>query len=483
MSLGSKPARHTIVAVRLPWGPRARGAPSRTWVAFGVLLGAGVAVRAYAVVAYSPAMLSDQAHDGGGYIGAARRGLSWADQEPSGYPLFLRVAHAISRELAFTISVQHALGLATGLLLFMTVRRLAGPPWLGLVPAAIVWLGGDQLFLEHAPLTESLFTLLVAGTAYCGIRSLEGGWVWPAATCALAATLLSVRSVGLLMPVVVLVWLAASRWRTRLPLRRSVAAGLAAAMLVTGAYGALRHHVNGRWSVVSPAAGWILYARAAEFADCREFTPPPGTAALCDPTPKSRRKGPGYYLWLGGPAHAAFGYPVSHDRELGAFARAAIVHQPLDYLGVTGTDLVRYVSPDFGPPREQDFAGPQSIRFQAGRPGLDERVRREAGAYYGPVHRQSDGAAEGLRDYQSVMRLSGWELAILLALGIAGAAIASGRVRWGLILLLAVGLELLLVPPLTHGEWRYAVPAEGPVAAAGAIGAWLLARGRLSAAS
>jgi hypothetical protein len=61
--------------------------------------------------------------------------------------------------------------------------------------------------------------------------------------------------------------------------------------------------------------------------------------------------------------------------------------------------------------------------------------------------------------------------------------VASGRVRWGLILLLAVGLELLLVPPLTHGEWRYAVPAEGPVAAAGAIGAWLLARGRMHTAA
>lgn len=447
----------------------------RTWVAFGVLLGAGVTLRVYAMVAYSPAMLSDQAHDGGGYIGAARRGLSWADQEPSGYPLFLRVPHAISRELAFTISVQHALGLATGVLLLMSVRRLAGPPWLGLVPAAIVWLGGDQLFLEHAPLTESLFTLLLAGGVYCGSRSLDDGWGWPAAACALAATLLSVRSVGLLMPVVVIVWLAASRWRTRTPVRRGVAAGLAAAILVTGAYGALRHHVNGRWSVVTPVAGWTLYARAAEFADCREFTPPPGTAGLCDPTPRSRRKGPGYYLWLGGPARAAFGGPASHDGAVGEFARAAIVHQPLDYLDVVATDLVRYIAPESGPRREQDFAGPQSVRFQAGTPGLDERVRREVTAYYGPVRRQSDGAAEGLRGYQSVMRVSGWELAILLALGIAGAVAAAGRVRWGVVLLLAVGLELLLVPPLTHGEWRYAVPAEGPVGAAGAIGAWLLA--------
>lgn len=53
---------------------------------------------------------------------------------------------------------------------------------------------------------------------------------------------------------------------------------------------------------------------------------------------------------------------------------------------------------------------------------------------------------------------------------------ASGRVRWGLVLLLALGLELLLFPALTHGEWRYAVPAEGPLAIAAVVAAWLLWR-------
>jgi hypothetical protein len=73
-------------------------------------------------------------------------------------------------------------------------------------------------------------------------------------------------------------------------------------------------------------------------------------------------------------------------------------------------------------------------------------------------------------------------LLALLVLGVAGALAAAARVRWGIILLLAVGLELILVPPLTHGEWRFTLPAQGPIAAAAAIGGWALWR-RLAASA
>ena len=93
-------------------------------------------------------------------------------------------------------------------------------------------------------------------------------------------------------------------------------------------------------------SGWVLYARAAEFADCRRFTPPGGTAVLCDRTPQSRRRGPGYYLYLGGPGRAAFGGPVSHDGTVRRFALAAIVHQPLDYLANLESRELRFVRAD-----------------------------------------------------------------------------------------------------------------------------------------
>ncbi|MEA2352819.1 MAG: hypothetical protein QOJ14_1233, partial [Thermoleophilaceae bacterium] len=425
------------------------------------------------MLAYAPAVMTGQVHDGAGYIRAARRGLAWGDQEPSGYPLFLRVVHAVSHEFAFTIAIQHALGLATGVLLFLAVRRLGGPAWLGLVPAAVVWLGGDQLFLEHAPLSESLFTVLLAATLYAGIRCLDGDWRWPIAAGALSASLLSVRTVGLPIPLVTLVWIAATRWRTGLPARRGVAAGLAATILVAGAYGTLRYEANGRWSLRPQASGWVLYARAAQFADCREFTPPHGTAALCDATPPRKRRGPSYYLWFGGPAHRAFGLPDAHDREVGEFARAAMVHQPLDFLEVAATDLVRYLDPEFGPAKRAAYSGPSAVAFPSGRPTQDAPLRHEANLYYAPTRPQRAGAAEGLRSYQRIARVNGWALLVLLALGVVGAFLARGRVRFGLILLLAVALELLLMPVFTSAEWRYAVPAEGAIACAAAVGGWL----------
>jgi hypothetical protein len=433
------------------------------------------------MVAYSPAVLNENAHDGRLYIKAAHHGLLTGDREPLGYPLFLRALHAISHQLAFTISVQHALGLLTGVLLFMTARQLGVSPWLALVPAAVVWLGGDELFVEHAPLSESLFTPLLAATLYAGVRCLNDGSRWPVTAGALAAMLLAVRSVGLPLPLLMLAWVAVASWRIRLPMRRLLPLMVGGTLVVTLAYCALHDKATGSWSPVAAGSGWGLYSRAAEFADCRDFTPPRGTAMLCDPTPPSKRRGPDYYLYVGGPAHAAFGKPASHDPQVRAFALAAIIHQPLDFLGLVGTDVVRYVDPGFGRLREYDFIGPGGVAFPSGRPRLDPPTADAARAYYGPVSIPAKGAAEGLRHYQRVVRISGVLLAVLFATGLFGIGVTSGRHRWGMILALALALELLLYPAIKHASWRYALPAEGPIAVAAVVAAPALAR-RLAAA-
>ena len=230
-----------------------------------------------------------------------------------------------------------------------------------------------------------------------------------------------------------------------------------------------------RWSIFPGGLGWNLYARAAEFANCQDFTPPHGTRVLCERTPPSQRPGPGYYLWLGGPARAAFGQPDSHDHLVGEFALAAIVNQPLDFFSLAGTDLVRYVEPSFGRSRLGDDAGPQALAFAAGTPVLDPQTAAEVTAYYGPVETPTGAPARGLHDYQRVVRVSGVMLLALLILACAGATVAPRRTRVGILLVLAVALELLVVPVLTGSSWRYALPAEGPLAAAGALGLWALA--------
>ena len=247
--------------------PRFAGA-----ICVALFLVGGIALRVYALISY-PVVLTPQVHDAAAYIRAARVSLATGTQEPLGYPVFLRILHAISHHLSFTIAVQHALGLATGALLFGSLRRLGAPVWVSLVPAAVVWLCGDQLFLEHAPLSEALFTFLLAATIYAAARALGGGVGWPALAGGLAASTLAVRTVGVPLPALVVVWLAVALWRGRVPWRRAFGAALAAAMLVTVAYAALRHHETGRSTVLVDGSGWMLYARAAEFANCRDFTP------------------------------------------------------------------------------------------------------------------------------------------------------------------------------------------------------------------
>jgi hypothetical protein len=49
------------------------------------------------------------------YVTAAPLGVFHDAQRPAGYPIFLRLVHLFSESLSFTILVQHALGVATGL--------------------------------------------------------------------------------------------------------------------------------------------------------------------------------------------------------------------------------------------------------------------------------------------------------------------------------------------------------------------------------
>jgi hypothetical protein len=61
----------------------------------------------------------------------------------------------------------------------------------------------------------------------------------------------------------------------------------------------------------------------------------------------------------------------------------------------------------------------------------------------------------------------------LLALCLAGPWLLKGRARAGMILFGATALTLLFFPIFTSGyDYRYTIPAFGPLLAAGALSAW-----------
>jgi hypothetical protein len=128
--------------------------------------------------------------------------------------MFLRVLHAISPHLLLVVrSSSMRLGLFAAVLFFCAVRRCGGPRGLGLAPAAIIALGGDELFIEHAALSEALFIFLLSAMLYCAVRALDGGPGWAALAGLCAGLGVWDRIASVAMIAVIALWLTFSAGR------------------------------------------------------------------------------------------------------------------------------------------------------------------------------------------------------------------------------------------------------------------------------
>jgi hypothetical protein len=462
-------------------------ADRRALVALAVLVTAGVALRVVFMLAYRPAFLGYP--DTVDYIDGARHALFGDPLRVAGYPVFLRVAHAIDSNLLSTIVVQHALGVATGLLLYATVLRVGGPRWLALIPATFVLLGGDQPFLEHSLLSESLYTFVTAAGLYAAARCLDDRAVpWAAAAGALMGLAATVRVAGLALLPLLALWLVLVRDR---PLRaralRAAVASAAGAAILFG-YLIAAHDQTGQWSLARHGA-YHFYGRVAPFADCSNFTPPAGTRALCEATPKSTRPGPLFYIFdVHSPAVTLFGQPpFGHPTQaamgrLRAFSGAVVQHQPGDYLEAVGRDLWRYVWPSaFRRPNSSPGPADYARGFLMDRDRTFVALQK-VGSYWdrrGVV--VNNGALHALRDYERVARVEGPVMVLLILLMVAAPFACAGRLRRGAWLLTGTTIALMVVPVAAIDyDGRFAVPVYGPLAAAAALGGLGLARRALS---
>src|SRR5688500_13804284 len=105
----------------------------------------GIVLRLVVALAYQPALMNNA--DSATYIGMADGGL-WGDPvRTTGYSLFMIAVRTVSDALAFTITVQHLLGVITGLLLYAIGRRAGAPVWASTIGAAAVLLSLDQIVL------------------------------------------------------------------------------------------------------------------------------------------------------------------------------------------------------------------------------------------------------------------------------------------------------------------------------------------------
>ena len=432
-----------------------------------VLLGLGLAVRVAAMALFFPAVMTS--YDSPRFARADPRGLFDDYWMPAGYPAFLKVLHNISDHVWFTIAVQHAIGVAVALLLFLTARRLGASPALSCVPAAFGLLSGDLLYLEHIFLADAfMLALCVAGlsAAVWGLHPVVDRRWLALAGALLAAAALSRPPAAVTLVVLVLVALVAGTRRgARLPRIGSAAAAVAGALVIFALYGASFAIKDGRYLGVGDMSGWLLYGRAAPFADCGEFTPPKGTRVLCDPRPTSERPGPFGYVWPeDSPARKAFS-PLSPEtgERPGAFARAALLHQPGSYLSAVALDLARYVEPDAGPPRGYSGQGRDLVSFGFRDAGVERAVIAGLSPRYEGTKLHAPGT-DLLQSYQSLVRVDRLALAAAILLTLLGLGLARGPLRLGTALFGLSGLGLYLLPALTISyDFRYGIPPSALV--------------------
>src|SRR5688500_11026831 len=150
---------------------RTAASAARVPLALAIVLLAGVVLRVVVSLVYQPALMNNA--DSATYIVMADGGLFGDPVRTTGYPIFMIAVHAISDALAFTITVQHIVGVATGLLLYALGRRTGAPVWAAVIGAAAVLLSLDQIVLEHIILSEALFVFLFVATLYVCARALD----------------------------------------------------------------------------------------------------------------------------------------------------------------------------------------------------------------------------------------------------------------------------------------------------------------------
>jgi 4-amino-4-deoxy-L-arabinose transferase-like glycosyltransferase len=448
-----------------------------------VLVAGGVGLRIVAVLSWWPA--NPTLADSWDYAYYASSNPLADPQHPAGYSSFLAVVGVFTRSVAATVILQHILGLVAAVLLYGAVRRLFGSRWAALVPAAVVLLNSDQVYLEQTVMAEGVYVFFMCAALYASVRAIERPerlWPWSIAAVVLALASALIRTQGLFyLPVLVIaLWFASAapwRQRWRVPL---VVAALGVAALLAYAFANLAS--NDRFEV-SPATGWHLYGRVAPYVQCQYFTPPKGTRVLCDPRPPSQRPGSDWYLYSPqSPAVRYFRPFGNHDATLKSFALAAIEAEPKAYLRGTFHEIEAYFVPSLHP---YVYGGGCGIDCQVDwnlglqpPPASQAPTIRGMETFYDPfTPRTSPSGLSFLRAYEHPFRFGATMLVLTSLLTLLGLSIGSRRERIGVFLFGVGGLAMLIFP--TFGVYylgRYMVPIAAPMAAAGAICVLSLAR-------
>ena len=306
----------------------------RHWL-FGLVLVAALVLRILVALAFRPIMWFGG--DSASYLATGLR-LIPDPSRVGGYGFMLWVLRPL-HSFALVAAVQHLMGLAMGVLVYLLARRFGLPAWAATLATLPVLFDAYELQLEADAVPDVPFAFLVVLALYLLLRS--PGERRPARTAA-AAFLLGVSAllwpVGLVLLGVLLVVLLAALLIRRAGLVTVLAALLAGALPVA-AYGAW-FSIHRQQFSLTRSDGVYLWSRTMLFADCAVIRPPAAERPLCPPP--GPRIAASLYIWNANSPVLAMptGRFSARTNHLALhFALRAIAAQPGDYAAAVGHDF------------------------------------------------------------------------------------------------------------------------------------------------
>jgi hypothetical protein len=457
----------------------AAAALRRHWLA-AVLLAAGLVLRVLAQAAYRPVLF---------YIDTTRYLYNDAPgMDPVGYKGPLRAILAVANFNAVA-AVQHLLGLAVAVLLYLLLLRRGSPRWLAALAMAPLLLDAYQVQIEQTLMPDTWFeAMIVAGLAILLWRPAPG-WRAVAAGGLVLGASATFAQVGeaLLLPALLYLAAAGGGWRQVLGKAAALCAAFALPIL---AYSTVNYLAAGDF-FLSHTGVTSVYGRMAAAADCATLRLPAAERHMC-PARHQQALGPDFLEFgLQSPIRPYYSGLARDnvDSLITDFNHRVLTQQPLRVLGAYLRDVARpFALTRDGSPgvtaisRWQFQASYPYYPPHASRQVIDASVDRFGGgrpAVWGP-------AAAFLRGYQLHGGYTPGPLFALCVLaGLAGSASLLVRRRAGpaarepalaCLLLFASAVSLLLVSDVFEFSWRYLLPALVTLVPAGALGIGIMLR-------
>jgi hypothetical protein len=269
------------------WRTSASSVLRQHWLA-ALLLAAGAALRVVTEMAYHPAIL---------YVDSLKYLYgAWPGSDPLGYKALLNSVLVVG-DLGTVAAVQHLLGLAMAVALYVLLLRRGVNRWLAALAIAPVLLDAYQLQAEEMIMPDVFFEALVVLALVILLWKPTVSWVAAIAAGLILGAAVTVHEFGLVLIVPTVAYLLAARGgpifsRDNWPeaIKKSMALGAAFALPVF-VYCSVFYVERGHFRL---AAGRPSIPRLAQAADCATLRLPAAARPLC-PTPAEQRESPDWF--------------------------------------------------------------------------------------------------------------------------------------------------------------------------------------------